>query len=79
MLLAKFAPSVVIASRVAARSSDVGPDYACLFEDCPLFSPWTTPRLLDSVLRTITAVRKSYEDWPSKLPVLFLQGGADGR
>jgi acylglycerol lipase len=77
MLLARFAPYTVVASGIAACPSDVRPDYAKLFEDCPLFSPWTTPRLLDSVLRTITGVRKSHEDWPSELPVLFLQGGAD--
>ena len=75
-LMAKFSPLSIV-STGEQYASDIRPDFVEKVMNCPLFSPFTTPRLLDSALRAITFVRKSYGDWPSDLPVLFLQGGAD--
>lgn len=77
MLAAKFTPLTIFSTGDEQYSSDLRPDFVEKVLKSPLFSPFTTPRLLDSALRSITFVRKSYNDWPADLPVLFLQGGAD--
>jgi alpha-beta hydrolase superfamily lysophospholipase len=77
-IAAKIAPYIVISSG-DPYAGDVRPDYVKKVMGSPLFSPFVTPRLLDSVLRTITFVTKSSGDWPEGLPALFLQGGADTR
>jgi len=77
MIAAKFAPRMIISKGQDSYSDDIRKDYTKLIEECPLHSPWTTPRLVDSALRSMTFVRKSHRDWPSELPVMFLQGQAD--
>jgi acylglycerol lipase len=77
MIAAHIFPSMILATGHESSPPDAHPDFAKKFHDCPLYSPFTTPRLLDSALRTITKVRARFGDWPSDLPVLFLQGALD--
>jgi acylglycerol lipase len=77
-IAAKFAPYLVISSG-DPYAGDIRPDYVKKVMSSPLFSPFVTPRLLDSVLRTITFIMKSGAEWPDALPALFMQGGADTR
>jgi acylglycerol lipase len=46
--------------------------------NCPLFSPFLTPRLLKSAYDGMTFVRSRAQLWPKTLPILFLQGVNDG-
>lgn len=77
MFAARFTPLTLVSTGDEHYASDVRPDFVEKVTKSPLFSPFTTPRLLDSALHSITFVRKSCNDWPADLPVLFLQGGAD--
>lgn len=77
MLAAKFSPYSIIDLGDEPYGKDCRQDFVKQAVESPLFSPFTTPRLLDSAFRSITYVRKRYNDWPSDLPVLFLQGLCD--
>ena len=76
MLAAKYSPYTIIGLD-QPYAPDTQQDFVRKVTLSPLFSPFTTPRLLNSALNAITVVRQSYSDWPSDLPVLFLQGGKD--
>jgi acylglycerol lipase len=72
-------PHMPVTSGTPDYSSDVSQDYVEKVVGCPLYSPFVTPRCLNSALRSMTFVRKSAADWPSDLPVLFCQGGGDSK
>jgi acylglycerol lipase len=72
-------PYIPITSGAPIYAEDESREYLEKVIGCPLYSPFVTPRLLNSALRAMTEVRKSAADWPSELPVLFCQGGADVR
>ena len=76
-LISKFSPLSIVSTGDEQYAPDIRKDFVEKVQGCPLFSPFTTPRLLNSALRAMNYVRESYSDWPSDLPVIFLQGGAD--
>lgn len=76
-LAAKFSPLSIVSTGEEQYAPDVRKDFVDLVVSSPLFSPFTTPRLLNSALRSMTYVRHSCPYWPAYLPVIFLQGGSD--
>jgi acylglycerol lipase len=76
-LASKLFPYIPIDNDSPDHSDDIGREFLTKLGSCPLYSPFVTSRCLNSAFRAMTAVRNSAADWPSELPVLFCQGGAD--
>lgn len=77
MVASKYSPYSIISTGDEPYSPDTQQDFVRKVVSSPLFSPFSTPRLLNSAFHSITLVRENYSDWPSDLPVIFLQGGKD--